>query len=55
MGRKISITYEANIGMVLNVKPEIGRCGYEYAIGLQLRLESTPLQWFIDQPQHEQS
>ena len=27
MGRKISISYEANIGMVLNVKPEIGRCG----------------------------
>ena len=27
MGRKISISYESNIGMVLNVKPEIGRCG----------------------------
>ena len=30
MGRKISISYEANIGMVLNVKPEIGRCGLVY-------------------------
>ncbi len=27
MGRKISISYEANIGMVMNVKPDIGRCG----------------------------
>lgn len=27
VGRKISISYESNIGMVLNVKPEIGRCG----------------------------
>lgn len=27
MGRKVSISYEANIGMVLNVNPEIGRCG----------------------------
>lgn len=30
MGRKVSISYEANIGMVLNVKPEIGRCGLVY-------------------------
>lgn len=27
MGRIISISYEANIGMVLNVKRDIGRCG----------------------------
>lgn len=30
MGRKIAISYEANIGMVLNIKPEIGRCGLVY-------------------------
>lgn len=30
MGRKVSISYEANIGMVLNVKSEIGRCGLVY-------------------------
>jgi hypothetical protein len=29
-GRKIEISYEANIGMVLNVKPDIGRCGLIY-------------------------
>lgn len=27
VGRKIAISYEANIGMVLNVKPAMGRCG----------------------------
>lgn len=27
VGRKIAISYDANIGMVLNVKPDIGRCG----------------------------
>ncbi len=27
LGKKVSISYDANIGMVLNVKPEIGRCG----------------------------
>lgn len=27
MGRKIGISYESNIGMVLNIKSEIGRCG----------------------------
>lgn len=27
MGRKVSISYEANIGMVMHVKPDIGRCG----------------------------
>lgn len=27
MGKKVSIAYEASIGMVLNVKPETGRCG----------------------------
>ena len=30
MGRKIAISYEANIGMVLNIKPDIGRCGLIY-------------------------
>ena len=30
MGRKISIAYDANIGMVLNIKPDIGRCGLIY-------------------------
>lgn len=30
MGRKIAISYESNIGMVLNVKPDIGRCGLIY-------------------------
>jgi hypothetical protein len=27
MGRKVGISYESNIGMVLNVKPDVGRCG----------------------------
>ncbi len=27
MGKKVTISYDANIGMVLNVKPDIGRCG----------------------------
>lgn len=27
MGKKVSITYESNIGMVLNVSPGTGRCG----------------------------
>ena len=30
MGRKISISYDANIGMVLNIKRDIGRCGLIY-------------------------
>lgn len=30
MGRKVSISYEANIGMVASLKPEIGRCGLIY-------------------------
>lgn len=27
MGRKVAISYEANIGMVMHVKPDVGRCG----------------------------
>lgn len=27
MGRKVSISYEANIGMVINLRPELARCG----------------------------
>jgi hypothetical protein len=30
MGRKVSISYEANIGMVASLKPDIGRCGLIY-------------------------
>ncbi len=27
MGRKVAISYESNIGMVMNVRPDMGRCG----------------------------
>jgi len=30
MGRKVSISYDSNIAMVLNTKPSIGRCGLIY-------------------------
>ncbi len=50
MGRKISISHEANIGMVLNVKPDIGRCGLVYR-----GVAKTSTFNFISEPNEAQS